>query len=129
MTKIPILRQDDGELLGYIEQDGTSWTAQTMFGYIFARSVERQEVEDVVRSQGLVILQGVWQYFDRDDKVWYPCILKEAYDGSVKVIRTNAMGYQDPDDYKLVTIKNQHFDVHSLREEWKLRGSDHQPFP
>ena len=106
MSRIPILRQDDGELLGYIEQDGTSWTAQTMFGYIFARSVERQEVEEVVRSQGLIILQGVWQYFDRDDKVWYPCILKEAYDGSVKVIRTNAMGYQDPDDYKLVTIKN-----------------------
>lgn len=104
MTKIPIVRKDDGELLGFIAKDSTSWTAQTMFGYIFSRSEERSDAEDAVRSQGLSILQGLWQYFDKDEKAWFPCILKEAYEGKVKVIRTNAMGYQDPDDYKVVTI-------------------------
>lgn len=104
MTKIPIIREDDGELLGFIEQSKTGWTAQTIFGYVFARDTDRAAVEEAVRSQGLLILQGVWQYFDKDDHAWYPCILKEVYEKKVTVIRTNAMGYQDSDDYKLVTI-------------------------
>ncbi len=104
MTKIPINRQDDGELLGYVVKDGTSWTAQTMFGYVFARSENQNDVENAVRSQGLSILQGIWQYFDKEERAWFPCVLKEAYEGKVTVIRTNVMGYQDPDDYKVVTI-------------------------
>lgn len=106
MTRIPIRRKDDEELLGYIEQDGASWTSETMFGYVFARSETRRDAEETVRSQGLSILQGVWQYYDADDKAWFPCVLKEAFDGKVTVIRTNEMGYQDPDNYKLVTIKH-----------------------
>lgn len=106
MAKIPIIREDDGELLGYVEQDTAGWSAQTVFGYVFARDTQRQAVEEAVRAQGLSLLQGVWQYFDKDDKEWYPCVLKEAYQRRVVVIRTNAMGYQDPDDYKLVTLIN-----------------------
>lgn len=104
MVKIPIIRESDGEILGYVEQDELGWTAQTMFGYVFARDDNKQSVMDVVRSQGLNVLQGVWQYYDKEDKAWYPCILKEAYERRVIVIRTNEMGYQDPDDYKQVTI-------------------------
>ncbi len=106
MSKIPINREDDGELLGYVTQETSGWSAQTMFGYVFARADSQAAVEEAVRSQGLQILQGVWQYYDKDDSAWYPCILKEAYPGRVTVIRTNAMGYQDPDDYKQVTITN-----------------------
>ncbi len=106
MTKIPIIREDDGEMLGFVEQSSTGWTAQTIFGYVFARSDKREAVEEAVRSQGLNILQGLWQYFDKDDNTWYPCILKEAYENKVTVIRTTAFGYQDPDDYKLVTLTN-----------------------
>jgi len=104
MTKIPIIRQDDGELLGLIEQDSAGWTAQTMFGYVFARDDNKESVEEVVRSQGLSVLQGVWQYYDKDEKTWFSCVLKEAFENRVIVIRTNAMGYQDPDDYKVVTL-------------------------
>lgn len=106
MAKIPILRDNDGELLGCIEQGTTGWTAQTIFGYVFARSDTRQAVEEAVRSQGLNILQGLWQYFDEDDREWHPCILKEVFENKVTVIRTTSFGYQDPDDYKIVTLAN-----------------------
>lgn len=106
MEKVPIIREDDDEVLGFVGQDGTSWTAQTVFGYVFARANNRAAVERIVRAEGLSILRGLWQYFDRDDRTWFPCILKEAYEGKVTVIRTNAMGYQDPDDFKIVTLTN-----------------------
>lgn len=104
MGKIPIIREDDGEMLGFIEQDATGWTGQTVFGYIFTRGTTKASVEQIVRLQGLTILQGVWQYFDRDDNAWHACVLREVYENKVVVIRTNDMGYQDPDDYKIVTI-------------------------
>ncbi len=104
MTKTPINREDDGELLGFIKQSHGGWSAQTIFGYVFARADNRAAVEEAVRSQGLSILQGLWQYFDKKDKHWHPCVLKETYENRVIVIRTNEMGYQEPDTYKLVTI-------------------------
>lgn len=106
MSKIPIIRQDDGELLGYIQQETSGWSAQTIFGYTFARDHSKEAVEEAVRSQGLNILQGVWQYYDKQDKAWFPCVIKEVFPHRVIVIRTNEMGYQTPDDYKLVVISN-----------------------
>jgi hypothetical protein len=99
--KIPINRQDDGELLGFIAQEGGSWSAQTIFGYTIARTTSRAQAEQVVREQGLNSLMGVWQYFDKDDQRWYPCVIKEAYENRVVVIRTNAMGYQDVDNKRI----------------------------
>lgn len=102
--KIPIHREDDGELLGFIMQDAAGWDAQTIFGYSMARAADKKSAEDTVRAKGLGFLTGLWQYFDKDDQDWHPCILKEAYEHQVTVIRTNFMGYQDPDDFKIVTI-------------------------
>lgn len=104
MTKIPIIRQDDGELLGYVKKEASGWAAQTLFGYVFARASDQASAEEAVRSQGLAILQGIWQYYDKQDKAWYPCLLKEVFPNRVIVIRTNTMGYQDPEFYKLVSI-------------------------
>jgi hypothetical protein len=106
MTKIPINREDDGVLLGVIEKTTTGWTAQTIFGYIFARSETQEAAEETVRSQGLSELLGLWHYQDKKDKVWHPCILQEVYENKVTVIRTNEMGYQDSQTYKRVTISN-----------------------
>lgn len=106
MTKIPIIRQDDGELLGYVEKETTGWSAQTIFGYVFARDTTQVSVEEAVRSQGLSILQGLWHYYDKEERAWFPCVLKEVFPNRVIVIRTNAMGYQDSDAYKLVSISH-----------------------
>lgn len=102
--KIPIHREDDGELLGFVVQAASGWDAQTIFGYSIERKHDKEAAEAVVREQGLAFLMGVWQYLDVDDREWHPCVIKEAYEHQVTVIRTNYMGYQDPDDYKFVTI-------------------------
>ncbi|MDN5274696.1 MAG: hypothetical protein JWP06_597 [Candidatus Saccharibacteria bacterium] len=104
--KISVNREDDGELLGFISQDKESWDAQTIFGYSIERTETKLAAENIVRARGLAFLTGLWEYLDRDDHKWHPCILKEVYEHKVVIIRTTSMGYQDPDDYKMVTIKN-----------------------
>ena len=100
----PLYREDDNELLGFVTKDSTGWRAETIFGYLIDRTLDRQAAVNVLQEKGLTYLTGVWQYFDEDDQEWHPCILKEVYEHQVTVIRTNAMGYQDPDDYKIVSI-------------------------
>jgi hypothetical protein len=104
--KTPIHREDDGELLGFVVQDSSSWQAQTIFGYLIERTTNKVAAEAVVRERGLAFLMGVWHYLDKDDDDWHACVLKEAYEHQVTVLRTTAMGYQDPDDYKIVTIND-----------------------
>jgi hypothetical protein len=104
MDKIPIIREDDKELLGFVVKDGASWDAQTIFGYSMGRSDDEQSARRTVRENGLAFLGGVWQYFDKDDREWHACVLKEATERQVTIMRTTPLGYQDPDDYKIVTI-------------------------
>lgn len=104
--KIPITREDDGELLGFVAQDKAGWEAQTIFGYSMMRAEDRVTAENTVRAQGLGYLTGIWEYLDSEDQKWHACILKEVYENRVVIIRTTPMGYQDPDDYKIVTIRN-----------------------
>ena len=104
-TKIPINRDDDDELLGFIIQDKIGWIAQTIFGYEIARANDQTAATRIVREQGLSFLTGTWQYLGPDDRGWYPCVLREVYEHRVVVMRTNKLGHPDPDDYKVVTIK------------------------
>jgi len=104
--KYAVTREDDNELLGFVAEDSAGWQARTIFNYPIRRTDSKQEAERVVRENGLSFLTGLWQYFDEDDQTWYPCILKEAYEHQVTVIRTTPFGYQDPDDYKVVKIKD-----------------------
>lgn len=105
--KIPIKHEDDGELLGFVVQaPGGIWEAQAIFGYIIERTQDRARAEAVIREQGLSYLKGVWQYFDKEDNDWHPCVIRSANQNNVTVIRTNSMGYQEPDTYKLVVLSS-----------------------
>lgn len=104
-TKIPYYRDDDNELLGFIVDDGSSWQALTIFGYQIARTEKRIEAEAILKEKGLTFLKGVWQYYDKDDHDWFPCVIKHAYEQKVIVNRTTTLGYQDPEDYKQVVIE------------------------
>jgi len=104
--RIPLYREDDNKLLGYIVQDGTGWRAETVFGYLIDRALDRAGAEAVLEEKGSDYLKGVWQYFDKDDQQWYPCVIKQAYEQQVTVIRTNAMGYQESDEYKMMVIND-----------------------
>lgn len=104
--RTPLYHVETKELLGFLLQDTTGWQAQTIFGYTIARTKSEDEAKKVLRDQGLSILKGVWHYYDGDDHQWYPCVLHDAQEHRVTVIRTNAMGYQDPETYKMYTIKD-----------------------
>ena len=104
MIRTPIHHEETKELLGYVAKDTTGWQAQTIFGYPIERVLSETDAEAILREKGLSYLMGIWQYFDTDDRAWYPCVIKEAMERRVAVIRTNEMGYQDPDTYKLVFL-------------------------
>lgn len=104
-TKIPVNRADDDELLGFVVQDKLGWIAQTIFGYEITRAGDKAAATQIVREQGLSFLTGIWQYYDKEDGDWFPCVLREVYEHRVIVMRTNKLGHPDPDDYKVVTIK------------------------
>lgn len=105
-NKTPLYRKDDKELLGFIAEENNSWVAQTIFGYTIERTTSQKEAERILRAQGLQFLMGIWQYYDTDEHDWFPCVLKEANEHQVTVIRTDYMGGQGSDVYKLFTIKN-----------------------
>lgn len=100
------MRDDDDELLGFVTQEISGWSAQTIFGYVIARAADREAAEMVVQRDGLAALKGMWRYYDEQDGDWFPCILKNVYENRVIVIRTNELGFQEPESYKLVTIND-----------------------
>lgn len=104
-SKHSVNDQDDNELLGFVVRDSVGWQAQTVFGYPISRASSQEEVRAVVHERGRSFLRGVWQYFDEDDGSWYPCIIKGATETQVTVTRTNALGFQEIDDSKLVVIR------------------------
>jgi len=104
-NKTPFYRDDDNELLGFLVDDGASWQALTIFGSQITRTTTRKDAANALMEKGLSYLMGVWQYYDEDDRDWFPCVIKEAYEQKVIVNRTNELGYQDSDDYKQVVIE------------------------
>lgn len=106
MNKTPIIRQDDGELLGYVTKEANGWSARTIFGYVLARSDTEASAESVVRSEGMLVLKTMWRYFDPDERDWFPCILKNVQETKVTVVRVNDLGFEDAEHYKQVILKN-----------------------
>lgn len=49
-------------------------------------------------------LKQVWRYYDTDDSEWYPCVIAEAHEARVVVVRTNELGFEDKSRYKRVTL-------------------------
>lgn len=105
-TKTPYYSNDDDALLGFIASDSTGWQALTIFDYLIARASSREEAEELMQDLGPTYLKGIWQYYDEDDRDWFYCVIKKAFEQYVTVNRTNALGYQDPEDYKQVVIEN-----------------------
>lgn len=103
--KIPLYGPEDDEFLGYIVGEDNNWQSQTIFGHPIAFSSSRRDAEKILEKQGLTYLRGVWQYYDKDESDWFPCVIKEAYPNKVIVNRTNELGYQDPETYKQVLIE------------------------
>ena len=105
-NKTPFYDEDTNEFLGFIVDDGTSFQLQTIFGYLIARVNTRKDAQRMLYQVGTTYLKGVWQYYDKDDKDWFYCVIKKAYEHEVIVNRTNALGFQDEDNSKQVIIED-----------------------
>jgi hypothetical protein len=105
MIKNALHHEENDAFLGYVVKDGTGWQAQTVFGYIIARTLSEKDAEAVLRAEGMTYLAGIWQYYDAEEHDWFPCTIKDANEHIVTVIRTNALGYQEPETYKLYVIE------------------------
>lgn len=105
-SKTPFYDEDTNEFLGFIVADGDSWQVQTIFGYLIARTNTRQEAERTLYRLGSTYLKGIWQYYDKDDKDWFPCVIKKAFEHQVIVNRTNTLGYQDEENAKQVILED-----------------------
>ncbi len=103
-TRTPLYSDEDHELLGFIAKESSSWIAETIFGYVIERTTSKHSAEAVLQDRGLTYTMGVWQYFDKDEHDWFSCIITKAGEHRVTVLRTNAMGVQDPNLYKVVTL-------------------------
>ena len=105
-NKEPFYDEDTGEFLGFIIDEGTSWQLQTIFGYLIAHTATRKEAEYTLYQVGADYLKGLWQYYDKDDKDWFHCVIKKAYEHQVIVNRTNALGFQDEENSKQVILED-----------------------
>jgi hypothetical protein len=105
-AKLPVVHEDTDELLGFVNEEPSGWSARTIFGYVIDRTVDQSAAEQIVRDNGREILKGTWRYYDDSEHDWFACILKEVYENRVVVIRTNELGFQERTSYKLVTLKD-----------------------
>lgn len=105
-SQIPVYSIDDDSFLGFVIHEGTTWRAVTIFGYLISRASTQKDAEEILQDQGPNYLKGLWHYYDKDDKDWFPCVIKKAFEQRVIVNRTNNLGYQDPEDYKQVVIED-----------------------
>lgn len=104
VSKTPFYSNDDDKLLGFIARDASGWQALTVFDYLIAYADTKQLAELMLQDLGPNYLKGVWQYYDTDNQDWFYCVIKKAYEQVVVVNRTNALGFQDSEDYKQVII-------------------------
>ncbi len=101
---VAVQEEDSGELLGYISKELSAWKAMTIFGYVLGRVESKGKAESMVRNDGRAALAGLWRYQDSDHD-WYACVIQEAYEDRVVVVRTNELGIQEPALYKRLTLK------------------------
>ncbi|WP_219417292.1 hypothetical protein [Pseudonocardia nigra] len=100
MNRIEVHRDEDGELLGFVEPaaDGR-WRALTVFGAELAVAEDRDGAVTEVESAGLGVLNERWWYRDGDE--WVPAVIQEARPGQVTAVIgdwgrfAGAVGVQD----------------------------------
>lgn len=87
--RIPVTRESDNELCGYVIAVADHWRALTVFGGILATCDSRDAAVAHVRARGLPALAAHWQYYDSGAGTWHTCLIQEANATTVTI----ALGY------------------------------------
>ena len=85
MNRFEVHRDEDGELLGFVEPaDDGRWRALALFGAELTVAADRDAAVAAVEAAGLAVLTERWWYRDGDE--WVPAVLQEARPGQVTAV-------------------------------------------
>ena len=84
--RIPIYRESDQELVGFVIPVADHWRALTVFGGILATYETQQQATQHVVARGLKALSAHWQYYDVSAGTWHTCLIQEADPASVTIV-------------------------------------------
>jgi hypothetical protein len=84
--RIPIHRDSDHELLGFVISVADRWRALTVFGGVLATFASRSEAHAHVVRRGLPSLTAHWQYYDAGADQWHTCLIQEANERTVTIV-------------------------------------------
>jgi hypothetical protein len=95
-----IRRDEDDELLGYVEPDGNGgWRVLAVFGGLLGEAGTLEEAVAELESSGLSSLAETWCYRSPEDGRWVAAVILEARPGEVRA-RLGSL----PDPMRVVTI-------------------------
>ena len=98
--RMEVRRDEDGELLGYVEPDGSGgWRSLTVFGGLLGEAGTVDEAVAELKSSGLSSLAETWWYRSPEDGRWVAAVIMEARPGEVRA-RVDSL----PDPMRVVTI-------------------------
>ncbi|MFM2309325.1 MAG: hypothetical protein RLY87_1446 [Chloroflexota bacterium] len=84
--RIPIHRDADHELVGFVIPVAHAWRAVTIFGGILDTCDTQHDARAVVLARGLKSLATHWQYYDVSADAWHTCLIQEASTTSVTIV-------------------------------------------
>jgi hypothetical protein len=84
-----VRRERDGELEGFVVEDGEGWLALTVFHGVLGRPASLEGARRLVRDRGLTSLAERWYWRSRLASEWGVVLPLEASPGRVRV----ALGY------------------------------------
>ena len=84
--RIPIHRDNDHELLGFVISVADRWRALTVFGGILATYATQNDASAHVVRRGLASLAAHWQYYDASADQWHTCLIQEANETTVTIV-------------------------------------------
>lgn len=78
MTRTPVYRQDDHELLGFVQHSQHEWNAYTVFGSYIATFTDENAARAYLQAHGLAILNQHWHYYAAQTHTWHVVLIQEA---------------------------------------------------
>ena len=87
LSGMPVRRDDDGELLGYVAPlDDGRWAAQAVFGGVIGIGGTAAAARALVERDGLASLSWRWFYRPNATADWEVVVVQEAWPGRAVVV-------------------------------------------
>ena len=83
-TTITIRRDEDDEILGYLQRTNAGWQPATVFHAALAEPTSREEAENILRRDGLSCLGDTWWIEDEPGR-WREARIQEARQDCLRI--------------------------------------------